>query len=111
MSKKSIFLVLLLFLSGIILFGILRNRGEDSPAAKKLSYQTYQAENGWGYRIFAADTLLLIQQDVIPGLPGSKGFDTESKAAKTAGHVISKIKKGYFPPTVSNEELDSLNVL
>ncbi len=107
-KNKTGLLLLTILLALFILFFYLR---KSSPEAHGLSYQTYPTENGWGYRIFAADTVLLIQQDVIPGLPGSQGFETEAKAAKTANHVISKIERGLFPPTVSPRELDSLEVL
>jgi len=80
-------------------------------AVPTLASQTFSTGKGWGYRIFAGDTTLLIQQDVIPGIPGDSGFNSETKAAATAEFVISKIKKGHFPPTVSHRELDSLGVL
>ncbi len=107
--NKSILLILILVVAA--LFFVFRKNEKDTARLPKLTYQTFATENGWGYRIFTGDTLLLIQQDMIPGMPGINGFDSEAKAATTAGFVISKIRNGLFPPTVSPRELDSLGVL
>lgn len=107
--NKSILLILILLVSA--LFFIFRGNKKNTARVPALAYQTFSTENGWGYRIFTDDTLLIIQQDLIPGMPGKNGFDSEAKAATTAGFVISKIRDGLFPPTVSPRELDSLGVL
>lgn len=109
-KKKTIFIVLITVLAVTISLLVV-NRNKKPNSTKKLYYHTYQTESGWGYRIFTADSVLLIQQDMIPGLPGTDGFETETKAKIAAGFVVEKIKKGIFPPTVSMEELDSLDVL
>jgi hypothetical protein len=97
----------------VILLGwwLSKKKRPEMPNEGKLSFKTYSVHEGWGYRIFASDTILLIQQDVVPGLPGTIAFETESQAAQTAGLVVAKISKGIFPPTVSLQELDSMKVL
>lgn len=111
MPGRNKLMIFILILAGIIFFLVSRKNEKTRDRAPKLTYQTYSTGSGWGYRIFAGDTLLLIQQDVIPGMPGQHGFDTEARAAKTAGYIISKLRNGLFPPTVSQQELDSLGVL
>ncbi len=111
MSRRNKYILLVLILAVSALFFVSRKNEKNTARAPKLTYQTFSTGNGWGYRIFTDDTLLLIQQDVIPGIPGNNGFDSEAKAATTAGFVISKIRNGLFPPTVSPPELDSLGVL
>jgi len=58
-----------------------------------------------------ADGRLMIHQSSAPGLPGNEGFKTKADAEKVAKLVISKIKKGEMPPTVSIEEMKKLKVI
>ena len=64
----------------------------------------------YGYDIYA-DSKLMIHQNSIPGLPGTEGFKTKAYAEKVAQLVISKIKKGEMPPTVTTEEMKKLKVI
>lgn len=76
-----------------------------------VSYKITKSETtGYGYAIMM-DNRLFINQSTIPGQPGNKGFDTEAAADKVAKLVVYKIKNNQFPPSVTREELDSLNVL
>lgn len=68
------------------------------------------AELGWGYQILQ-DGKLAIDQKHIPAIQGYKGFSTKENAEKTANFIVEKMKKGIFPPTLSEKELDSLGVL
>lgn len=65
---------------------------------------------GWGYQILK-DGKLLIDQQNIPAVQGNKYFVSKEDAEKTANFILEKIKKGFFPPTLSVEELDSLNII
>jgi len=76
-----------------------------------LTVQTFQGAYGWGYRILAADTVVIIEQAFIPGIEGHKGFESEEKARWTGDLVRRKIEKGEFPPFVTSEELEKLGVL
>lgn len=83
----------------------LRDHGKS-----KLRSETFQTNNGWGYRILLNDTAHVIDQPMIPGIPGNKGFKSQEDAQKTADLVIMKMKKGILPPAISVKELDSLGI-
>lgn len=70
----------------------------------------FTPEHGWGYQILNNGDLY-INQPHIPAVSGNKGFDSEAKATTTADFILYKLNNGLFPPTVSQEELDSLGVL
>ncbi len=57
------------------------------------------------------DGRLLIHQPNVPGLPGNEGFKTKDGAVKVAELVISKIKMGEMPPSISIEEMKKLGVI
>ena len=79
---------------------------EDSYSVKTL----FSPEHGWGYQILNNGELY-INQPHKPSVPGNEGFDSEEKAIITAEYIIYKLENGFFPPTVSPEELDSLGVM
>jgi hypothetical protein len=64
---------------------------------------------GWGYNI-TEDGKLLIHQDRIPGVPGSRPFVSKEDAAKVGRLMIDKMKKGVFPPGISYKEMQGLGV-
>ncbi|MDY0198675.1 MAG: DUF4907 domain-containing protein [Tenuifilaceae bacterium] len=66
--------------------------------------------NTWGYRILIEGSPVIIQPNK-PGLPGNEGFKTQQQAEKVAKLVISKIRNGEMPPTVTIDELKGLGVL
>ena len=72
-----------------------------------LNYKVFKVDNGWGYDIMDKDNLL-IHQPFIPGASGVHSFETQDEAEKVAGFAILKIKKGIFPPTITQNELDSI---
>ncbi len=83
------------------------NQGGEGLSRFKV--ETIRGEHGWGYHI-RQDTTLVIEQKVIPGVPGINGFATEDEAKKTATLVKQKLDRGIFPPTISPHELDSLGI-
>ena len=70
----------------------------------------FTEEIGWGYKIFK-DGKQYINQPHIPAISGVKGFESEEDALKTADLARYKIENGIVPPTITIEELDSLQVL
>jgi hypothetical protein len=67
------------------------------------------ANNTFCYDIFA-DGKLMIHQPSAPGMPGNEGFKTKADAEKVAQLVVTKIKKGEMPPSVTTDELKKLKV-
>lgn len=65
--------------------------------------------NTFGYDIHI-NNQNIIHQPHIPALQGNEGFKSEKDARKVAELVIKKLRKNIFPPTVSIEELDSLQI-
>lgn len=77
----------------------------------KLTYIIIPAANNtWCYDILM-EGRLYIHQPSAPGLPGMEGFKTKEQAAKVAELVISKMKKGEMPPSVTIEEMKQLKAL
>jgi hypothetical protein len=87
---------------------------EPSSHVSTKSNWTYKvmlvSEGNWGYQLFDAGKMV-INQTSIPAVQGILGFDTKEKADKTARFILEKINRGEFPPTISQEELKTLNVL
>ncbi len=77
----------------------------------KLSYKIIPAANNTFCYDVLADGKILIYQPSKPGLPGNEGFKTKQDAEKVAKLIISKIKKGEMPPSVTTDELKKINVL
>lgn len=92
-------LVGLLFLSGWLL-----------PPQEPIVLETQHSAVGWGYLI-KQKSRIVIHQPTIPALSGTQGFSSEQKARRAGELVVSKIRGGHFPPTLTPHELDSLGVL
>ena len=77
----------------------------------KLTYKVIDApKHRYGYDVFG-DGKLMIHQTSIPAIPGNEGFKAKEDATKVALLVIEKIKKGDMPPTISIDEMKTLNVI
>ena len=87
------------------------NKDNRKYANAKFNYVVIDAPNHtYGYDI-SADSIPLIHQQSIPGMPGNEGFRTKNDAQKVARLAITKIQRGEMPPTISHDELKSLNVV
>jgi hypothetical protein len=92
------------------------SKNDDSNQLEKIeninySVITFQNDNkDWGYKILK-NNKAIINQPNIPAIQGNKGFPSEEKAKKTGEFVLQKIIKGEFPPIISTEDLDSLEIL
>lgn len=69
----------------------------------------FDLEHGWGYQIFEGEQLKINQPNV-PAVQGLHGFKSKDDALKTANLMIHKMEVGIFPPSITLNELDSLNI-
>ena len=109
--NSRILIIGILAFAAVIYFLFFKGQ-HANPGGEGLSrfkVETVRGEHGWAYHI-REDTTLVIEQKVIPGVPGISGFATEQEAAKTGELVKQKLDKGIFPPTISPHELDSLGI-
>lgn len=82
----------------------------DTPAAKSISYTIIHVpDNKFGYDIYV-NGKMMIHQASIPAMPGKLGFSLRTDAEKVAQLVVSKIKQGIMPPTITKEEMEKLGV-
>ena len=81
------------------------NQENESP----FSFEVTSSEVGYGYVIFKSGKAF-IKQPYIPAIQGTKGFESKDDAAKVAELMIYKLEKDILPPSVSLDELDSLNI-
>ena len=80
-------------------------------ANTQLTYKIIPAANHTFCYDVLADGKILIHQPSKPGLPGNEGFKTKADAEKVAQLIITKIKNGEMPPSVTTDELKKLNTL
>lgn len=84
---------------------------ETNDVGNAISYKIIFTENeGWGYQIFEGSTML-INQIHIPVIQGLHSFSSKENATRTAEYIMQEVKTGNFPPTLTKEILDSLDVL
>lgn len=82
---------------------------KSTTSTSKYTVATFLQPEGWGYYI-SENGKQIINQETIPGVPGNQGFQSSKEAMKVAEFVRSKMDKGTFPPTISEEELQKLGV-
>jgi hypothetical protein len=70
---------------------------------------TLQTANGWSYQI-RQNGKILVDQPTIPGRPGTAGFQSQEDAQKVAELVKSKLQAKVFPPSISEADLQNLNI-
>ena len=77
--------------------------GKKNKTEHDYRYRTFHVLSGWGYDILVDDKLI-IRQESIPVLNGSKGFLTKEQAAQTAEVIINKMENGQ-PPVITTFDL------
>ncbi len=65
--------------------------------------------NAFGYDILKGEKVF-IHQPIQPAAEGNKTFRSKQDAAKVAKLVVYKLKNNIFPPAVTRQELDSLQI-
>lgn len=69
-----------------------------------------ELKEGWGYDI-TINGKPKIHQTIIPAIEGNYAFGSQEDAQIVANIVGEKVANDIFPPSVTEEELDSLGVL
>ena len=116
MGKLLIFLTMILFSERIHLqpsdpgttISFLPDTSRYQDALITASLFTARQQT-WGYDIYV-NRVLLIHQPTIPCYAGPDGFASRKDALAVAELVITKIRKGQMPPTVSKTELKALGI-
>jgi hypothetical protein len=102
--------LLLLCLVGVISVRLTGGMMVPLLSAPSVTYRIIPAPgNTFCYDIYS-NGRRLIHQTSIPGLPGNKGFRRRRDAKKVAALVVIKLQNNILPPTVSRQEMDSLNI-
>lgn len=109
-SKKALYLFILMILGYTIYKALLK---EDLQVLKteniSLSIETFKIDDGWRFYLIKNEKII-ISQDYVPAVNGKQYFKTKEDAKKVAELMKYKIEKNIFPPSVSLQELDSLNI-
>jgi len=85
-----------------------RSREADAIHSADITHRIIDAPNAtFGYEILSGGQAIILQTS-IPGKPGLSGFQTIEEADRVAAVVIEKLKNGEMPPTLSAEELNSI---
>lgn len=83
---------------------------KKKPSSKStFEISTLQTANGWSYQI-RQNGKLLVDQPTIPGRPGTAGFQSQEDAQKVAELVKAKLQAKVFPPSISEADLQNLNI-
>jgi hypothetical protein len=86
-----------------------KDKGQEL-VAESLSLKITDSEHtGFGFEILQGSSPLIIQPH-IPAIQGIKGFDTKEQAAIIGNYMIYKINNGIMPPSISVQDLDSLEI-
>ena len=83
---------------------------KKKPSSKStFEISTLQSANGWSYQI-RQNGKLLVDQPTVPGRPGTAGFQSQEDAQKVAELVKAKLQAKVFPPSISEADLQNLNI-
>jgi len=109
-KKYWIYLVFIISLLVFIVSSIYKKKEKNTDQKRfAISVRTFKTEIGWGYDILVNDSSM-IHQDIIPGVQGKKGFNSEEDAAKIGNLVLEKIKQKRLP-SITLQELKDYQII
>lgn len=86
------------------------------PEQKSTNYSTQlflvdsiNPKAGFGYNVLV-NGKIFVHQPSIPSIPGNQTFASKEKAQLVANLVMLKLQNNIMPPSVSKNELDSLQI-
>lgn len=111
--QSNPFLFIAIFLALFISCSKQGQKKDNAAFRKGVDKITFEivlnVDKTYGYTIRDEEEII-ISQKTIPGVAGASGFSKKQNAETVALLVIHKIRNGVFPPTVTGQELESLNV-
>ena len=109
-KKYWIYLVFIISLLVFIVSSIYKKKEKNTDQKRfAISVRTFKTEIGWGYDILVNDSSM-IHQDIVPGVQGKKGFNSEEDAAKIGNLVLEKIKQKRLP-SITLQELKDYQII
>ena len=97
-------------LAGVLLIAMVAIARMALPRPGTFTLEVQPTTSGWGYLI-RQQGRVIIDQPTIPVVPGQRSFATQQQAQRVGELVLTKMRAGHFPPTLSLSELDSLGAL
>ncbi|GLU45304.1 DUF4907 domain-containing protein [Allomuricauda sp. NBRC 101325] len=107
--KKSVKIVVLAVVVGLVFFAVTQMASTPKKEPTKLEKVVIAVDQGYGYQIFYGDELV-VQQEYVPAVNGMQTFATPEDAEQVADLVISKIEE-RTSPIVTLEELMDMDIV
>ena len=107
-SRQWIFTGLIILAGATFFYIGYRQHAQFKKDHVLLVLKPFQTSKGWGYNIFA-DGKVYIHQDIVPALPGNKGFRTQEDALTVGNKVLEHVKAGQGPG-VTAEEIKAMGI-
>jgi len=107
-SRQWIFTVLIVLAAATFFYIAYRQHRQWRKDHILLELKPFQTAKGWGYNIYT-DGKLYIHQDIVPALPGNKGFRTREDAMAVGSKVYERLKTGQMP-AVTAEEVQAMGI-
>lgn len=86
-----------------------KDAGDKSASSTSITVETFKSGDGWGYEV-KIEGKTKVKQPFIPAIEGNLAFDSEMEARRVGELVVQKMKKYKRLPSVTIEELDSLQI-
>ena len=89
---------------------VIEKNKQQELVLENLSLKITDSEHtGFGFEILQGTSPLIIQPH-IPAIQGIKGFKTKEQASIIGYYMIYKINHGIMPPSITVQDLDSLEI-
>lgn len=104
LSRQWIITVLLVLAAGAFIYIGYRNRQWKKDHIL-IELKPIQTAKGWGYNILT-DGKVYIHQDIIPAIPGNRGFRTKEDALAVGKIVYDRLLSKQVPMVTAKEVHD-----
>jgi len=107
-SRQWIFTILIALAAATFFYIGFRQHRQWRKDHILLELKPFQTSKGWGYNIYT-DGKVFIHQDIVPALPGQRGFRTREDAMAVGTKVYERLKAGQLP-AVTAEEVQAMGI-